>query len=172
MSGEPDNTSLWADADVYVGTVGTSILPATAGDPFDATWDLAGLLDGGDGFTEARDQETGDYFAWGGILVKTSRRNFKLTKKFSVLEDNPTTRELIWPGSSDTEILVPKPQPILLAFELREGAKVKRLITRKHAIVDVDGDLQENETDLAKAPLAAVIYPDGAGVLFDRQSSS
>lgn len=172
MSGEPDNVSLWADADVYVGEVGTSIVPADVSTAFDATWDLAGLLDGSDGFTTTRDQENNDFYAWGGLLVKTSRRNFKLQKKFTVLEDNPVTRGLIWPGSTATELIVPKPQPILLAFELREGAKIHRAITKQHAIVDVDGDVTENETDLSKVQLVATIYPDATGVLFTLQESA
>ena len=172
MSGDVTNAHLWADADVYVAQSLTSTNPLTAADPFDATWDLTGLLDGDDGFTETRDEDSSDYFAWGGFLVKTSRKNFKLTKKFSVLEDNPTTRSLIWPGSSSTQIIVPKPGPVKLAFELREGADVKRLITKQHAIVTVDGDIQENESDLSKVGLAAVIYPDASGVLFDVQSSA
>lgn len=172
MSGDPENVSLWADADVFVGVVGTSIVPTDVATAFDATWDLAGLLDGDDGVTTTRDQETNDYYAWGGLLVKTSRRNFKLTKKFSALEDNATTRGLIWPGSTATELIVPKPGPILLAFELREGTKVRRAITKNHAIVDVDGDVTENETDLTKYPLVATIYPDAAGVLFTIQESA
>lgn len=172
MSGEPDNASLWADADVYVGQDLTSVNPATAADPFGATWDFVGLLDGDEGFTRTRDQDESDFFAWGGILVRTSRKNFKLAQKFTVLEDNPITRGLIWPGSTDTELIVPKPQPVKLGFELREGAKVKRLITRKHAIVTVDGDEQENESDLTKVGLIATIYPDADGVLFDRQASA
>lgn len=172
MSGDPDKAALWADADVYVGIVGTSEIPTSAAEPFGATWDLCGLLNGEDGFTQTREQEKGDYYAWGGILVKTSRRNFKLSMKWSVLEDNDTTRGLIWPGSTESELVVPRPGPILLGFELREGDKVKRLITKRHAVVDVDGDVQENESDLTKYPLVADIFPDAAGVLFHRQEAT
>lgn len=171
MAGNPDNASLWADADVYVGKAITATPPATADDPMGAEWDLVGLLNGEDGFTETRDEEETDLFAWGGILVRTSRRNFKLTKSFTVLEDNATTRALIWPGSTDSRIVVPRPQPVKLAFELREGARVRRLITAKHAIVKVDGDITENETDLASVTLAATIFPAADGTLFDRQFS-
>ena len=172
MAGDSDNAALWADADVYVGKTLAAALPLTADDPMGAEWDLVGLLSGDDGFTETREEDESDHFAWGGILVKTSRKNFKLTKSFTVLEDNPTTRALIWPGSTDSEIIVPKPQPVKLAFELREGAKTKRVITRKHGVVKVDGDITENETDLAAVTLAAEIFPEpSTGVLFDRQFS-
>lgn len=168
MAGDPNNAALWTDADVYVGPM-TAANPATIDDPFPAEWGLVGLLDGDDGFPESRDEDTDDKYAWGGILVRTSRSHFKLTKSFSALEDNATTRGLIWPGSTDTEIIVPVPGEVKVAFEVRDGGKIKRLITRNHAIVSVDGDVDENETDLTKVTLAAVIYPDGNKVLFDRQ---
>ncbi len=168
MAGNSDNASLWADADVYVAPVGTAI-PTSASTPFAAAWTLCGLLDGGDGFTQSRNEDTADFYAWGGILVRTSRKNFKLTDKFSLLEDNAVTRGLIWPGSTDTSLIVPRPQPVLYARELREGTKVKRLITAKHAVIEVDGDLVENESDLTKYGMIATIYPTSAGVLFTRQ---
>lgn len=170
MSGTPENASLWADADVYISTNLSATLPATTSDPFGVDWDLVGLLDGDDGFEEERDEDKSDYYAWGGVLVKTSRKNFKLTKKFSVLEDNDVTRSLIWPGSTATELIVPRPANILIAFETSENGKVKRLITRERAQVDVDGSIKDNESDLTKVTLAATIYPDGDGVLFDRQA--
>jgi len=59
-----------------------------------------GLLDGDQGFEESRSEDVKDHFAWGGILVATTRSKFKLEKKFTVLEDNVQTRALIWPGST------------------------------------------------------------------------
>lgn len=168
MAGDPTNASLWTDADVYVGPL-SAPLPATVDDPFSSEWGLVGLLDGDEGFTESRDEDTDDKYAWGGILVRTSRAHFKLTKSFTVLEDNPTTRSLIWPGSTDTQIIVPKPARVLLAFETREGDAVKRLITAQYAEVDLDGDVQENETDLTAYSLVATIFPTAGKVLFNRQ---
>ena len=168
MAGDPQNSALWTDADVYVGPLDAEN-PLTVDDPFDPDWGLVGLLDGDEGFTEERDEDTEDKYAWGGILVRTSRAHFKLTKSFVVLEDNPTTRSLIWPGSSDTQIIVPKPARVKLAFETREGDAVKRLITAQYAEVDVDGDIQENETDLTAVTLVATIFPTAGKVLFDRQ---
>lgn len=172
MAGDPSNAALWTDADVYVGPL-SAVNPASANDPFGSDWGLVGLLDGDDGMPESRDEDTDDKFAWGGILVRTSRAHFKLTKSFSVLEDNPTTRSLIWPGSSETEIVVPVPVPVKVAFEVRDSGtgKIKRLITRLHAIVEVDGDVDQNETDLTKVTLVATIYPDSDKVLFDKQGT-
>lgn len=172
MAGDPNNAELLTYADVYVGPL-SAPNPAGIDAPFSGAWGLVGLLDGDDGLPEARDVDTDDKYAWGGILVRTSRAHFKLTKSFSALEDNLTTRALVWPGSTDTEVIVPVPVPVKLAFEVqdKDTGKIERLITRRHAIIDVDGDIAKNETDLTKYQLAAVIYPDADGVLFDRQTA-
>lgn len=165
MSGTPANASVWADADVLVSLIGSPI-PADTSTAFSAAWSLVGLLDGSDGFEESRDEDVKDHFAWGGILVATSRKNFKLTKKFSVLEDNVTTRSLIWPGSTASQIIVPRPANLMIAFETRSGGKIRRVISKNYAQITVDGSIKDSEEDLTKAPLAAVIFPDSAGVLF------
>ncbi|MBT2477648.1 Ig-like domain-containing protein [Streptomyces sp. ISL-94] len=171
MAGDPLKANLWTDADVYISTNLAATLPANASTPFGVDWDLVGLLDGDDGFPESRDEDTDDKFAWGGILVKTSRNHFKMTKSFTALEDNDTTFSLLWPGSSATQIVVPRPAKVLVAFETREGTKVRRLITANYAEVSLDGDHGENETDLESMTFVATIYPTGGGVLFDRQNT-
>jgi hypothetical protein len=171
MSGDPTKANLWTDADVYVSFDLSATLPADASTPFGPAWNLVGLLDGDEGFPETRDEDTDDKFAWGGILVRTSRQHFKLTKSFTCLEDNDTTRQLVWPGSSATQIVVPRPAKVLVAFETREGEKVRSLITADHGECSLDGDHGENETDLESATIATTIFPTGEGVLFDRQAT-
>lgn len=171
MSGDPANSNNWANADVYVAAIGSTI-PATVGTAFNGSWTFVGLLDGDAGFQMERSVDTSDKFAWGGILVKTARRNFKQTVKFSVLEDNAATRGLIWPGSSAGTIIVPRPGFILVGFETRDdGGKVHRLISKYRAQVDVDGTYTYNETDLTKVPLMATIYPNSSGELFTEQAA-
>lgn len=167
--GDPEKASLWADADVYVTDDLEADVPEDIDDPFPAAWGLVGLLSGEDGFTETREEEKNDHFAWGGILVRTSRRNFKLAKRFVALEDNATTRGLIWPGSTSSELIVPRPRPVKLAFETREGDRVRRLITKRYAEVDLDGDVVDGEQDLTKYELLATIFPTAGGVLFEEQ---
>ncbi len=171
MGGTPTNAKLWTDADVYLADDLSTPNPATITDPFGAGWKLIGLLDGDDGMPESRDEDTDDKFAWGGLLIRTSRSHFKLTKKFSALEDNPSTRSLLWPGSTDSQIIVPVPARRKIAFEVRDPGTgtIRRLISRNHVIVELDGDLDENETDLTKYTFAASVYPDVNKVLFDRQ---
>jgi len=72
VAGDPTNASLWTDADVYVGPL-SATNPATIDDPFGVDWGLVGLLDGDEGFSESRDEDKDDKYAWGGILVRTSR---------------------------------------------------------------------------------------------------
>ncbi|MCY4726698.1 hypothetical protein NYO98_10450 [Nocardioides sp. STR2] len=172
MSGNTENARLWADADVYVNPdVASATIPASITEAFAAAWGQVGLLNGEDGFTEAREEETGDHYAWGGILVRTSRRNFKLTKAFSALEDNATTRSLLWPGSTAGKLIVPRPVPVKVGFETRDGDIVRRLITARYAVITVNGDITENESDLTKYELLATIYPNAAGELFIEQKS-
>ena len=159
MSGDPTKASLWADADVYIAPLGSAV-PADAATPFSVAWTLVGLLDGDQGFEESREGDVKDHYAWGGTLVATTRSKFKLSKKFTVLEDNVTTRALIWPGSTATSTIVPVPVDLLVAFETRNGGKVRRKITSSRAQVDVDGGINDNETDMTAVTLVATIYPN------------
>lgn len=159
MAGDTDNASLWPDADVFTAPLGTA-LPASATADFPVGWDQVGLLDGEAGFSFGREEDVNDLFAWGGILVRRSRRNFKATVKFTALEDNEVTRALVWPGSSETSIVVPRPEQILIGFETREGDKIKRLICANYAEVEVGADIVDKESDLTKYELIASIFPD------------
>ena len=171
MAGTAANASVWAYADVYIAPIGTA-LPADVSTPFSGSWTAVGLLDGGDGFEESRSVDIKDHSAWGYGPIAKSRKNFKLEKKFSLLEDNAATRSLIWPGSTASSIVVPTPIPMLVAFETRSGGKVLRYISANYAIIDVDGGIKDSEEDLTKRTMVATIYPTTAtpGVLFVRQS--
>lgn len=159
MAGDPSNASVWPDADVYVAPLGSTV-PANVSTAFNGSWDLVGLLDGEQGFTQTRNEEVNDFFAWGGALVRTTRRNFKLTVRFVALEDNDTTHNLIWPNSAGGELVVPRPERVLIAFETTEDEKVRRLISAYQAEVSLDGDIVDNETDLTRYELLATIFPD------------
>lgn len=172
MAGDPLNARLWTNADVYVSFDLDETNPATAETEFGGTWEPVGLLDGDAGFGETRDQQETDYFAWGQILVRTARRNYKETHTFTALEENDTVERLYRPGSEEGEYSVPTVESVKLAFELREGDAVKRLITRSRAEVTLNGSRTVSESGLATYPLVATIYPDGDGVLFDVQDTA
>jgi len=159
MSGDTTKVNLWADADVYIGAIGAPI-PADASTAFSGAWTLVGLLDGDQGFEEGRSEDVKEHFAWGGILVAVTHSKFKLEKKFTVLEDNITTRALIWPGSTSTSTIVPVPTDILVAFETRRGGIVRRKITSNRAQVSVDGAIKDDEVDMTAVTLVATIFPN------------
>lgn len=171
MAGDPSNAKLWAEADVFIAFDTDEANPADADTAFGSGWDLVGLLDGDEGFTESRDEDVTDHFAWGGILMKTGRKNFKLTRTFIAFEHNEVTRQLRWPGSDPGELKVPRPVRVKIAFETREGSEVHRVISRYQAEVTVNDDITENESDPAALPFLVTIFPDDDGVLFDEQSN-
>jgi hypothetical protein len=171
MSGDPTKASIWNDADVYVAPLGTPI-PSNINEKFGSAWGLVGLLDGDDGIPESRDMSSDDFFAWGSILVRTARRQFVLTRKFTALEDNAVTAGLIWPGSTPTERFVPNlTNRFMIAFETWDGAEKRRVITTLGAEVDEVGDITDSESDLTKYEITVKIYPNGAKKLFDIQST-
>lgn len=181
MTGTPANARQWADADVYVafapeaGTLDDVVDPETVDDEFGADWDHIGLLDGEDGFTTSRDEDTTDHFAWGGIYLRTSRKNYKETHSFTALEDNDTTWRLRYPGSTrGVEIVVPSGNQIervKIAFELRDHDIVNRLISAFEAEVTLDGDVEENEDDIAGLSFVATVFPTADGVLWTPQET-
>jgi hypothetical protein len=170
MAGDPAKATIWPDADVYVAPLGTAI-PADVDTDFGAGWDLVGLLDGEQGFAQNRSEDVTDHYAWGGILVRTARKNFKSTTAFTPLEDNDVVRDLVWPDSPAGQIIRPRPKRILIAFELREDTTVKRLISAYQAEVSLNADIVDKEDDLTKYPLLATIFPDSDGVLFTEQKT-
>lgn len=173
MSGNPDNASIWADADVYVAQALTTPNPANVNTPFSAQWDLVGLLDGEAGFEESRSRDSTDFFAWGGLLIRTSRRNFVLTRKFTALEENAIVNKLVWPGSGPGTRAIPNPNArFKMGFETVDGAETKRAITRRFAEVEDVGTIKDSESDLTKFEITMKIYPDADGILFDMQPDS
>lgn len=171
MAGDPLNANLWTEADVYVGDL-DAVNPATVNDPFGSDWDLVGLLNGDNGIVESRSEDTNDIYAWGGILVRTSRNHFKLTRTFTALEDNDVTFALRWPGSSSSQIIVPRPAQKKVAWEVREGDKIHRAITANYAEITLNSDTTQNETELEAYEFLSTIFPTGGGVLFIPQDTA
>jgi hypothetical protein len=178
MSGNPANAAVWSNADVYIGPL-TATIPVD-GEPFDSTWDLVGLLNGDDGFTEKMTHDSKDFYAWGGILVATTRKNFKLTRSFTAYEDNATVHGLWYAGSTLTydavggytgDVVSPDlNKQFLIGFEVRKSdGTVRRVFTKggsNFAQVDERGDSKEGESDLAARAFTIAIYPDANGNLF------
>jgi len=172
MSGDAKNTSLWADADVYLADVDTEG-PEDLATGWGALWELVGLLDGEEGFTESREEETGEHYAWGGRLYKRTKSKHKRSIKFVALEDNRATFRLVNPGSTRTtadgvrksKVVIPKADAFAIGFELREGDRVKRRFI-KHAEVSEVGDLKDSETDPSVYEITVLIFPEADGTLY------
>lgn len=151
MAGDPDNASMWDDADVFVSFDLEADVPATVDDDFSGDWVLVGLLDGAAGFAETVDEPRTTGRAWGAGVIKTNYKGAEVTRKFTALEDNETTERLARPNLREK---------VLIAFETREADKVTRHIARKPANVRRAGDSTANEDNLAMIPFQADIFPD------------
>lgn len=175
MAGNPENARQWADADVFVSFDLDAANPDTVDDPFGSDWDLVGILDGDAGFVEGMSEDENDTFGWGGLLIRTSRRNFIMTRSFTAMEvSSPVVDRLRYPGSTNTEIMVPsgnRIERVKIAFEVVDGDITRRVITRNYAEVRPSGDVTESEQGVSTIAFAAKIFPTSAGVLFDRQTS-
>ncbi len=173
MAGDATNTSQWSDADVYIAPDGTEG-PTDTTSEWGDEWDLVGLLDGEEGFTEAREEETAERYAWGSILYRRTKSKHKRTIRFVALEDNPTTFALRNPGSvraTDesgvirSTIKVPKGYRFAVGFEVRDGERVKRRIV-KHAEVQEVAEVKESETDPTVFDYTLVLFPEADGTLY------
>lgn len=181
-NGDVKNAAVWANADVFIGGMDAKTPKDSDDKPdgsdFDDDWDAVGLLKGDDGFTESMENDSSDAFAWGGMLIATTRKEFKLTRKFTAFEDNETVMDLVYPGSDldwDDDghgyagrLKTPDLQhKFKIAFETRTGDDIKRVVTSNYAQVDERGDLEENEDDPQSREITVAIYPDSDGYLFD-----
>lgn len=173
MSGNAKNTAQWTGADVYIAdelTAGPTDLVGA----WPAGWEVAGLLDGEEGFTEARDGENTESYAWGGILFKRTYSKHKRTFRFVALEDNAVTFRLVNPGSTRTSaegvrtstIKVPVAgDRFAVGMELREGSKVKRRSALSAEVAEV-AEIKESEAEPTVYDVTVVLFPEEDGTLY------
>jgi len=173
MAGNASNTQLWNGADVFIAPEGTSG-PTDLTTAWAASWEAAGLLDGEEGFTEEREEESSEHYAWGGILYRKTRSQHKRTIKFVALEDNAVTFDLVNPGSTRTatggvrtsKVKVPTTKRFAIGFETRDGEKIKRRIVQSAEVAEI-GEIKESETDPTVYEITVIIYPEADGTLYD-----
>lgn len=168
---DPNKAELLEGADIYWKLVGdAAAVPTTVTAPWAAGWKQCGLL-GEDGITEKRSNDESDHYALGGILVRTSRKNYKTMFDFIMLELSDETRPLVYPGSTATAIYDGvKPAKIVLGVEFRDGLNIERLISTNYAQVNVTGDITHNDSELRMYNASATVYPTGAGQIWTRVS--
>lgn len=179
MTGDATNAALWQGADVYINDTVGSAGPTDLTTAWGTGWNGVGLLDGAEGFTEARDQDSSEFYAWGGLLVKKTTSKHKRTIKFVALEDNPIVFALVNPGSTRTTaaglttstVVVPTSEEFAIGFETRDGTKVKRRMV-KRAEVEAIADISESEDKLTVYEITVVLYPEADGTLYTELSGT
>ncbi|MBW0270780.1 hypothetical protein ATM97_07105 [Nocardia sp. MH4] len=165
----PDAVQIFADAAIFVGKTLTPTMPATIEDEFDSTWDNLGILNGDDGVKNAREWDTTEHFGWGIGLYKKGYKNYKENRVFTCLESNNTTRRIAHPGSTATQVRVPRPGNFILGFEFINDLGVpERLITARPATCWIP-NLDRNESDPTGHEVTADIFARGDGLLYTRQ---
>lgn len=183
MAGDPTNVSLWANADVliYGGSTLTADLPTDVTTAFATTiawgatgykWGFLGLLSGDAGIDDARTWSEKDIDAWGYGAILVASKDFKLETKVSFLEENPVTKSILWPGSTDTTIIVPQPAFYPVAFEKRTAdGNVYRRISKRPARLWVQ-NIKDVEGDATPREITVRCFPNSAFELFSTQQSS
>lgn len=172
MAGDTDNPRIWSGADVYVAAVGATA-PTNIAGAWDAAWDVLGLLDGDAGMSETREEDVTDHYAWGGVLVRTTRSKHKRTITVTALEDNDVVFALVNPGSTvattggvtTRTVYVPDTDPRAFGLELVDGTVTKRRVIPRGEVVSV-GDIAINDSEMAAYELTINIYPDADGLLY------
>jgi len=180
MARSPENVNIWQDARVWLSLAATRPdLPTDADTavtegPFATGWGEFGILDGEAGFGEERTFDETEHYGWGIGLIKIGSRNFKLNRTFSALEDNEATRAVLWPGSTESKLLMPKPVYAWLGFDTTsDTGTVERLFTVSRARLTVPNN-NRNESDITRLEITANIFGKSVGddiELFDRQVS-
>lgn len=169
LTRNPDAVQIYADAAIFVGKSLSPNIPATIDADFDATWDNLGILNGDDGVKNAREWDTTEHFGWGIGLYRKGYKNFKENRVFTCLESNNTTRRIAHPGSSATNVIVPRPGFFVLAFEfINDLGVLERLFPARPSQCWIP-NLDRNESDPTGHEVTADIFATGAGLLYTRQ---
>jgi hypothetical protein len=172
MAGDTANPRVWVNADVYVAPVGTAG-PTNTSTALIAAWLPVGLLSE-DGMTEAREDDVDDKYAWGGILVRTTKSRHKRSFAVTVLEDNKVLRGILNPsGSSVTAtgvttrvVKVPGPDVRAWVIELKDGTIIKRIHIPRGEVVEV-GERTFSDSELSMVELTINVLPASDGTLYN-----
>lgn len=179
MAGDPNNVKIWAGADVFVlkptdipqGQTILNMIPASINDPLPPSWRPAGLLNGDAGFEESVEWDKTEHTAWGYGVIKLGFKDFKMERKFTTLEENPTVRYLRSKEDTPNRIKVSKPADVFTCYETRtDEGQVERLFSLMPATTEYGGRTQ-NESDLPEVEFTQTIVPNSDKELFATQST-
>ena len=179
MAGDPNNVKIWAEADVYivlpsdipVGQTILDVLPASINAVLGPLWRPAGLLNGDSGFEESVEWDKTEHTAWGYGVIKLGFKNFKMERKFTTLEENPTVAYLRSKNDTADRVRVSKPADVYLCFEKRtDDGEKHRLFSLMPSTTEYGGRT-ENESDLPEIEFTSTIVPNADKELFAVQST-
>jgi hypothetical protein len=172
MAGDVDNPRIWINADVYHAPEG-STMPTTPAAALDPAFEALGLLSD-DGMTESREEEQTDHYAWGGILVRTTRAKHKRTFTVTALEDNGRVFSVVNPGSTVTiaganvtrgHYVPTEPNVRAWVIETVDGDITRRLCVARGEVTSV-GDVVSSDSEMTGYELTITVYPDANGLLY------
>lgn len=173
MAGDVQNPRLWEGADLWTAPMGTA-LPVNLTDAMSTVpgWEPVGLLSE-DSASESRDEDSTDFYAWGGRLIRTKRSRHKRTIQVTCLEDNLVVFGLVNPGSdvSTTDgvnhrtVKIPKSDKRAFCLELVDGDIIRRRHIPMGEVTEV-GEVPLSESELQAFTLTITIYPDASDVLY------
>ncbi|MFE0447342.1 phage tail tube protein [Streptomyces fungicidicus] len=173
MSGNTANPRLWEGADLWTAPLGTA-LPTDLVTEMTTVpaWEAVGLLSE-DGASESRDEDSSDFYAWGGKLVRVKRSKHKRTITVTCLEDNLVVFGLVNPGSEVTtvngvntrKIKIPKSEKVAFCLELQDGDITRRRFIPTGEVTNV-GEVALSDSALQAFELTITIFPDADDVLY------
>lgn len=169
--GDISNPRIWTDSLVSAGVVGTTA-PTDTSTSLNAAFKDLGLVTE-DGLTIGREQETKDYWASGGILIRTTTSKEKRTFKFAALEDNQYVFPLVNPGSTQAtstgtttrSVKVPTPNPMAFVFTQSDGSYKRRLHIARGEVTDV-AEIKGADNEMTMFEITITVYASASGVLY------
>ena len=141
--GNPNEATLWDRGQVYINRTNSLDAPQTADDLLSLNWEAVGLIEPNQGLTETKSSTSTEVPLWNHPPREKSR-DHKLTFTFTAQSTNPIVNWLRYSGSSDQDLAagilkVGPARHVYLAWEVLEGDRFERKITREKVQVDWTG---------------------------------
>lgn len=180
MAGNPGNVSkrLFAEADVLIypnAVLASADVPSAVTDPFVTTtgkWEFVGLLVGDAGIGSSRQWDSQKIPAWGYGTIIVADKDFSHSTTVSALEDNPTVQKILWNGSTDTSVVVPRALYSFFAIEKRTAAGgVNRLISTMPGRFWCE-NVNDSEGNATPREITVDVFPNSAKELYKSQKSA
>ncbi|MGW6754528.1 phage tail tube protein [Streptomyces sp. NPDC055006] len=172
-TGNVANPRLWENADLYTAPIATALpVDLDAAMSTVPAWKAVGLLSE-DGASESRDEDSNDFYAWGGKLIRTKRSKHKRSIAVTCLEDNLEVFGLVNPGSTAVTatgintrtVKIPKSDKRSFVLEMFDGDITRRRHIPMGEVTEV-GEVKLSESDLTAFELTITIYPSSDDVLY------